>query len=181
MSLCLLSCEKVYINGDLDGMWKLQTVETTDTTIRPQNIYYSFQRHLVMLGEHFDTGFPNYYLAQFDQIKGMGNLEQLMGMMPGVKPGALKDAKIDEKQLARTEAIIKSMTVQEREDPDIISSSRKKRIAAGSGTSVEEVNKLLKAFEQMRKMIRQFSSPGMAKKMKRMKGFGGGFPGFPGM
>lgn len=67
MSLCLLSCEKVYINGDLDGMWRLQTVETTDTTIHPQNIYYSFQRHLVMLGEHFDTGFPNYYLAEFDR------------------------------------------------------------------------------------------------------------------
>ena len=67
MSLCFLSCEKVYINGDLDGMWKLQTVETTDTTICPQNIYYSFQRHLVMLGEHFDTGFPNYYLALFDR------------------------------------------------------------------------------------------------------------------
>ena len=67
MSLCLLSCEKVYINGDLDGMWRLQTVETTDTTIHPQNIYYSFQRHLVMLGEHFETGFPNYYLAEFDR------------------------------------------------------------------------------------------------------------------
>ena len=68
MSLCLLSCEKVYINGDLDGMWKLQTVETTDTTICPQNIYYSFQRHLVMLGEHFDTGFPNYYPDGKDEL-----------------------------------------------------------------------------------------------------------------
>ena len=68
-----------------------------------------------------------------------------------------------------------------RENPEIIGASRKKRIAAGAGVRIEEVNKLLKAFEQMRKMIRQFSSPGMARKMKRMKGFGGGFPGFPGM
>ncbi|MBQ7333436.1 MAG: signal recognition particle protein, partial [Clostridia bacterium] len=82
------------------------------------------------------------YLDQFAQIKNMGSLDQLMGMMPGMKPGALKDAKIDEKALARTEAIIKSMTRLEREKPEILNASRKKRIAAGSGTSVEEVNKL---------------------------------------
>jgi signal recognition particle subunit SRP54 len=83
--------------------------------------------------------------------------------------------------MAHQEAIILSMTPKERENPEIIGASRKKRIAAGAGVRVEEVNKLLKAFEQMRKMIRQFSSPGMARKMKRMKGFGGGFPGLPGM
>ena len=82
--------------------------------------------------------------------------------------------------MAHTEAIILSMTPKERENPEIIGASRKKRIAAGAGVKVEEVNKLLKSFEQMRKLIRQFSSPGMAKKMKRMKGFGGGFGGFGG-
>lgn len=100
------------------------------------------------------------YLAQFEQLKKMGNIESLMGMMPGIKPGALKDAKIDEKQLARTEAIIKSMTMKEREKPEIINASRKMRIASGSGTSVEDVNKLLKQFETVRRMMKQLTSPG---------------------
>ena len=89
----------------------------------------------------------------------MGNIEQLLGMMPGVKPGALKDAKIDEKAVGRTEAIIRSMTRTEREKPEILNASRKKRIAAGSGTSVEEVNKLLRQFEQTQKLMKQFSNP----------------------
>ena len=110
------------------------------------------------------------YLAQLQQIKGMGNLEQLMGMMPGVKPGALKDAKIDETAMAHTEAIIRSMTRREREHPEIINASRKKRIALGSGTSVEEVNKLLRQFEQMLKMMKQFSDMGKTKKGKKMLG-----------
>ena len=110
------------------------------------------------------------YLAQLQQIKGMGNLEQLMGMMPGVKPGALKDAKIDESAMAHTEAIIRSMTRRERERPEIINASRKKRIAQGSGTSVEEVNKLLRQFDQMLKMMKQFSDMGKTKKGKKMLG-----------
>ncbi|MBP3315476.1 MAG: signal recognition particle protein [Clostridia bacterium] len=105
------------------------------------------------------------YLEQFAQIKNMGSLESLAGMMPGVKPGALKDAKIDEKAIAHTEAIIKAMTPREREKPDILNASRKKRIAAGSGTSVEEVNKLLKQFDQMRVLMKQFSDP---KKLAKM-------------
>ncbi|MBE6660400.1 MAG: signal recognition particle protein [Ruminococcaceae bacterium] len=100
------------------------------------------------------------YLDQLGQIKNMGNIEQLMGMIPGMKPGALKDAKIDEKALAHTEAIIRAMTMKEREHPEIINASRKIRIAKGSGTSVEDVNKLLKQFEQMKKMIKQFSGGG---------------------
>lgn len=99
------------------------------------------------------------YLEQFAQIRSMGNIEQLLGMMPGVKPGALKDAKIDEKAVGRTEAIIRSMTRTEREKPEILNASRKKRIAAGSGTSVEEVNKLLRQFEQTQKLMKQFSNP----------------------
>ena len=110
------------------------------------------------------------YLAQLAQLKNMGNLDQLMAMMPGVKPGALKDAKIDESALAHTEAIIHSMTKAERERPDIINASRKKRIAAGSGTSVEEVNKLLKQFEQMLKMMKQFTNMGKTKQGKKMLG-----------
>ena len=98
------------------------------------------------------------YLEQFEQVKNMGSLDQLAGMMPGIKPGALKDAKIDEGMLVHTEAIILSMTPKERVNPDIITSSRKKRIAAGSGTSVEEINKLLKQFEQMKKMMKQMTS-----------------------
>ena len=105
------------------------------------------------------------YLDQFAQIKGMGSLESLAAMMPGMKPGALKDAKIDEKAIARTEAIIKSMTKREREKPDILNASRKKRIAAGSGTTVEEVNKLLKQFEQTRALMKQFADP---KKMAKL-------------
>jgi signal recognition particle subunit SRP54 len=110
------------------------------------------------------------YLDQLTQLKKMGNLDQLMGMMPGVKPGALKDVKVDEKMMAHTEAIIKSMTKRERERPDIINSSRKKRIATGSGTSVEEVNKLLKQFEQMTKMMKQFADMGRTKQGKKMLG-----------
>ena len=113
------------------------------------------------------------YLDQFAQLRKMGSMEQLAGMIPGIKPGALKDAKIDEKALDRTEAVILSMTVEEREHPDVINSSRKKRIAAGSGTSVEEVNRLLKQYEQMNKMIKQFSGNSkLAKKLGKMGGMG---------
>ena len=107
------------------------------------------------------------YLEQFAQIRSMGSLESLAGMMPGMKPGALKDAKIDEKAIAHTEAIIKAMTPREREKPDILNASRKKRIAAGSGTTVEEVNKLLRQFDQMRALMKQFSDPKKLAKMGR--------------
>ncbi len=107
------------------------------------------------------------YMEQFEQLKKMGSLEQLMGMIPGMKPGALKDTKIDEKQLDRTRAIIQSMTPQERQKPEMINSSRKKRIAAGCGQTVEEVNRLLRQFEAMSKMLKQFS--GKKGKFGRMK------------
>ncbi len=110
------------------------------------------------------------YLGQLTQLKKMGNLDQLVGMMPGMNTKALKDAKVGEKVLTRTEAIIHSMTSQEREHPEIINASRKKRIAQGSGTSVEEVNKLLKQFDQMLKMMRQFTEMGKTKKGKKMLG-----------
>ena len=108
------------------------------------------------------------FLEQFQQLRNMGGIEQMLGMMPGMNAGALKDVKVDEKAMAHMEAIIRSMTMEERVSPEIINSSRKVRIAKGSGTSVEEVNKLLRQFEQMKKMMKQFSDP---KKLKRM-GFG---------
>ncbi len=112
----------------------------------------------------------NDYLDQFRQIRNMGSIEELVSMIPGMKPGALKDAKFDEKALSRTEAIILSMTPQEREHPDVINGSRRRRIAAGSGTSVEEVNRLMKQYEQMNRMIRQFSGQlGGKKGRKKMK------------
>jgi len=118
------------------------------------------------------------YYDQLVQMKSMGSLEDILAQLPG---GAnLKGVKVDEKQMAHTEAIILSMTPKERENPAIIAASRKKRIAAGAGVKVEDVNRMLKSFEQMQKMIKQFSGPGAGRKMKRMKGFGGfgGFPGF---
>lgn len=109
------------------------------------------------------------YLEQFRQIKDMGSIEEIVGMLPGVKPGALKDAQIDEKAMAHTEAIILSMTPYERDHPQVISAGRKKRIANGSGTSVEEVNKLLKQYDQMSKIIKQFSGVMNAKGRKKGK------------
>ena len=106
------------------------------------------------------------YLDQLAQLKKMGSLESVLAMIPGMNSGAMKDAKIDESMLAHTEAIILSMTPKERINPDIIISSRKKRIAMGSGTSVEEINKLLKQFDQMKKMMKQMSSG-------KFNGFGG--------
>ena len=124
------------------------------------------------------------FYEQMVQLKSMGSMQDILAQVPGM--GSMKDLKVDEKAMVHTEAIILSMTPKERENPDIIGASRKKRIAAGAGVRVEDVNKLLKSFEQMRKMVRQLSGPGMGKKMKRMKGmgglpglggFGGGFPG----
>ncbi len=113
------------------------------------------------------------YLAQFDQIKNMGDLNQLAGMIPGMKPGALKDAQVDEKALARQQAIILSMTKAERERPEqLLNASRKKRIAAGSGTTVEEVNRLLKQFEQIKKLMKQFSDMGRGGGKRGRGGFG---------
>ena len=109
------------------------------------------------------------FLDQMKQLKKMGNIEQLVGMMPGVKPGALKDAQLDESQMGRIEAIILSMTKAERTKPEIINGSRRKRIAKGSGTSVEEVNKLLRQFDQMKKMMKQLTGMGKRRMFGGMK------------
>ena len=124
------------------------------------------------------------YLDQMAQLKNMGDLESIMGMIPGMDSKALKGAKIDEKAMARQEAIILSMTQTERNNPSILNSSRKKRIAAGSGTSVVDVNRLLKQFEAVQQLTKQFSGKNMKKlqkKMGRMGGLGGMGGGFPGL
>ena len=105
-------------------------------------------------------------------------MEDLLAQMPG--GNKLKGVKMDEKAMAHTEAIILSMTPKERENPNIIGASRKKRIAAGAGLKVEDVNRLLKSFDQMRSLMKQFAGPGAGKKLKRMSRGFGGFPGFPG-
>ena len=120
------------------------------------------------------------YLEQMGQLKNMGDLESLVGMIPGLDLKALKGAKIDEKGMARQEAIILSMTPAERENPAILNSSRKKRIAAGSGTSVVDVNRLIKQFEAMQQMTKQLTGKNMKKLQKKMGRMGGGFPGFGG-
>lgn len=120
------------------------------------------------------------YLEQMAQLKNMGDLQELAGMIPGLDAKALKGAKMDDKMLAHQEAIILSMTQSERDNPSMLNSSRKKRIAAGSGTSVVDVNRLIKQFEAMQQMMKQFSGKNMKKLQKKM-GKGGGFPGMPGM
>ena len=104
------------------------------------------------------------FLEQLHQLKKMGNLDQLIGMIPGA--GSLKDVQVDEKQMKRIEAIILSMTKKERTYPDIINGSRRKRIANGSGTTVEDVNKLLKQFDQMKKMMKQLTGGKRKGKMR---------------
>ncbi len=101
------------------------------------------------------------YLEQIKQVRKMGSVDQLMAMVPGIKASQLKDAKIDEKQIDRIEAIILSMTKKERLTPNIINGSRKKRIAAGSGTSVEEINRMLSQYDQINKLMKQMASGNM--------------------
>ena len=117
------------------------------------------------------------FYDQLVQLKGMGSLSEIAGMLPGMSGKALDEASIDERAFARTEAIIQSMTPAEREDPSLLNNSRKKRIAAGSGTQVVDINRLLKQFELMQQMTRQLSGKGM----KRMGKLGkmGKIPGFP--
>ncbi|AZV47780.1 MULTISPECIES: signal recognition particle protein [Bacillus] len=108
------------------------------------------------------------FLEQLGQVRNMGPLDELLQMMPGAgKMKGLKNIQVDEKQLNHVEAIIKSMTVLEKEQPDIINASRRKRIAKGSGTSVQEVNRLLKQFDEMKKMMKQMTNMSKGKK----KGF----------
>ena len=115
------------------------------------------------------------YLDQLEQIKSMGDIKDIAGMIPGMDAKALKGATIDEKAFSRSEAIIKSMTLAERENPVILNGSRKKRIAAGSGTTVVDINRLIKQFEMMKTMTKQMSASGKKGKHRGM-GLGKGLP-----
>lgn len=111
----------------------------------------------------------NDFLKQIEQIKKMGNLKDLASMIPGVGK-AVKDLDIDDNAFKGVEAIIKSMTPKERTNPEIINTSRRQRIAKGSGTNIQEVNRLMKQFDQTRKMMKMVTGNGMANMMNRMKG-----------
>ena len=108
----------------------------------------------------------NDLLSQFQQIQKMGSIKSLLSMIPGME-SKLRNVDIDDRQMLRVEAIIKSMTEKEREKPDIINGSRKKRIAAGCGQSVEEVNRLLRQYEQMKKMFKQLGGKGGRRNVMR--------------
>lgn len=110
------------------------------------------------------------YLEQMKQMKKLGSFSDILGMLPGINKKAIDGMSFDERKIDRIQAIITSMTKAERQNPEIINSSRKRRIALGSGMQVQDVNQFLKSFEQMQKLMKQFSNP---KKMKRaMGGFG---------
>ena len=126
----------------------------------------------------------NDYLDQMEQIRNMGDLGDIMAMIPGMDAKALKGTQIDEKALCRQKAVIQSMTLKERENPSIVNASRKKRIAAGCGQEVVDVNRVLKQYDAMNQMMKQFSGKKMKKLQKKMGMLGGksgglgGFGGF---
>ena len=126
----------------------------------------------------------NDMLMQFEDMKKMGPMKEILSMIPGVGK-KLKDTDVDDKQIDYTMAIIRSMTMKERENPDIINPSRKRRIAAGCGLKVEDVNRLLNQYRQIQKVYKQLNGAGSKKMMKRMQRMGGmpggmgGFPNFP--
>ena len=100
------------------------------------------------------------FLDQMQQVKKMGPLNQVLGMIPGMNAKAMQNVDVDEKKMTHVEAIIKSMTAKERNDPSIINGSRRKRVAAGSGTTIQEVNRLLKEFEEMKKLMKMMADAG---------------------
>ncbi|PVX57389.1 signal recognition particle protein [Hallella colorans] len=122
----------------------------------------------------------NDFLGQIEQIKKMGNLKDLASMIPGVGK-AIKDVDIDDDAFKGIEAIIKSMTPKERTNPEVLNQSRRMRIAKGSGTSIQEVNRLVKQFDQTRKMMKMVTGNSMKSMMSRMKDMKGGMPKMPGM
>ena len=129
----------------------------------------------VKSGEGFDL---NDFLSQIQQMKSMGGLSQLMDKLPAQMQAKAGQVDMDkaERDMRRKEGIICSMTLQERRKPEILKATRKRRIAAGAGVQVQEVNRLLNEFEQMQGMMKKMKGGGLMKMMKRM---GGGFPGMP--
>jgi signal recognition particle subunit SRP54 len=119
------------------------------------------------------------YLDQLIQVKNMGSLSDIAAMLPGVNANALEDASLDGKMLSRTEAIILSMTPEERENPSILNSSRKKRIAVGCGMQVVDINRMLKQFDMMQQMAKQMSRQMSGGKRKFGLFKKGNIPGLP--
>jgi signal recognition particle subunit SRP54 len=116
------------------------------------------------------------FYSQIQQIKKMGNMKDLVGMIPGMGK-MMKDVEIGDDAFKSTEAIIQSMTLTERENPSILNGNRRKRIAMGSGTTIQDVNKLIKQFEDMQKMMKMMNNKGaMANMMKQLGGMKGGIP-----
>ena len=123
-------------------------------------------------------------LAQIRQVRKLGSVMDIVGMLPGAGKLKEKAGEIDEKQIVRVEAVISSMTRQERKSPKIIDGRRRLRIAKGSGTDLQQVNQVLKQYEQMKQMMAQFGKMGgRMKQLQKLAGKGGkgGLPGFPGM
>lgn len=139
----------------------LSLIEKAETTLDEKK---AMELEAKLRKNKFDL---NDLLNQLREMKKMGNLKEMLAMLPGVGK-QLGDVEIDERQFDRTQAIILSMTPQEREKPDLINPSRKRRIAAGCGMQVEDVNRLLKQYRDMQRMFKQFSGKGMRKKMRRM-------------
>lgn len=149
----------------------LSLIEKAETTLDEKK---AMELEAKLRKNKFDL---NDLLNQLREMQKMGNLKEMLAMLPGVGK-QLNDVEIDERQFDRTQAIILSMTPAEREKPDLINPSRKRRIAAGCGMQVEDVNRLLKQYRDMQRMFKQFSGKGMRKKMRRMgqlpPGMGGG-------
>ena len=112
------------------------------------------------------------FMAQMEQMKTMGSMQDILAMMPGAAASKLGNVELDEKQTERTLAIIRSMTPQERRKPELINASRRRRIAAGSGNAVQDVNRLLNQFEATRKMIRQLTGGKLKKGRRGFNPFG---------
>ena len=151
----------------------LSLVEQIESTIDKEKAAQVAKK--VMKGKGFDL---EDFRDQLSQMRNMGGMSSLMDKMPGM--GKVSDAmkgQVNDNQFVQMEAIINSMTKKERQFPDVIKGSRKRRIAMGSGTQVQDVNRMLKQFTQMQKMMREMKGGGL---MKMMRGMGGGMPKMPG-
>jgi signal recognition particle subunit SRP54 len=147
------------------GMGDMLTLIEKAQTAVDQDKAAELERKMRKMEFTFDD-----FLEQLAQVRNMGPLEDIIGMMPGAnKMKGLKDMKVDEKALGKVEAIVRSMTPKEKHQPEIINASRRKRIATGSGTTVQDVNRLLKQFEDMKKMMKQMTQMSSKKKKKGFK------------
>lgn len=148
------------------GRGDIQSLVEKATTMLPEELD---EKKIKKLEEKLNSNKFDFsdFLEQLQQIKKMGSLSQLAGMIPGVDR-IMKGKEIDEKPLRQVEAVINSMTINERENPDVLNGSRRKRISSGSGTTIQEVNRVIKQFYDMQKMIKQFKKGNMSNMFKNM-------------